>query len=67
MRGSSKLSDERFEIQTSNGFREEKLMFRLNSGNFGISYPDGFYFNLNSSLESALKIIQNDIDIAYEL
>ena len=28
-------------------------MRRLNSGNFGIFYPDGFYSNLNSSLQSA--------------
>ena len=42
-------------------------IYRLNSGNFGIFYPDGFYLNLNSSLESALKIIKNDTDIAYEL
>ena len=43
------------------------VMFRLNSGNFGIFNPDGFYLNLDSSLESALKIIKNDTDIAYEL
>ena len=42
-------------------------MIRLNSGNFGIFYPDGFYLNLKSSLESALKIIKNDTDITYEL
>jgi len=43
------------------------IISRLNSGNFGIFYPDGFYLNLKSSLESALKIIKNDTDITYEL
>jgi len=40
---------------------------RLNSGNFGILYPDEFYFNLNSEVKSVLKIIKNDTDIADEL
>ena len=56
-----------FIIILSTRWPELVLMVRLNSGNFGIFYPDGFYLNLNSSLESALKIIKNDIDIAYEL
>jgi len=54
-------------LKVSAKIMSESNMSRLNSGNFGIFYPDGFYLNLNSSLESALKIIQNDIDIAYEL
>ena len=43
------------------------VMARSNSGNFGIFYSDRFYLNLISSLESALKILKNDTDIAYEL
>lgn len=42
-------------------------MFRLNSGNFWIVYPDEFYFNLNIKVKSVLKIIENDTDIVYEL
>ena len=30
-------------------------------------YPDGFYSDLNSWEKTALKIIQNDTDIAYDL
>ena len=48
-------------------FAESYSIVRLNSGNFRIFNPDGFYLNLNDSLELALKIIKNDIDIAYEL
>ena len=40
---------------------------RLNSANFGIFDPDEFNSNLNSWVKSALKIIQNDTEIAYEL
>ena len=40
---------------------------RLNSGNFEIFSPDGFYSNLNSWVNLALKVIKNDTDIAYEI
>ena len=41
-------------------------MNRLNSGIFGIFYPDQFYSNVDGRVKSALKIIQNVTDIAYE-
>ena len=40
---------------------------RLNFVNFGILFPDQFNPNFYSWVKSALKIIQNDTDIVYEL
>ena len=36
-------------------------------GILGIFDPDEFYWNLHSWVKSALKIIKNDTEIAYEL
>ena len=46
-----------------------KLHFKVESQEIllKISYQNEFHSNLNSSVKSALKIIQNDTDIAYEL
>ena len=42
-------------------------MTRLNSGDFEIFKPSEFYSILSSWDQSALKIIENDTTIAYEL
>ena len=42
-------------------------MFSLNSRNFRIFHQEKFYWNFKIWIKSALKIIQNDIDIAYEV
>ena len=48
-------------------FNDFFYISRLNSRNFGIFEPDEFYLNLHSWVKSALKIIKNDTEIAYEL
>ena len=39
-------------------------MDRMNSGNFGIFYPNEFFSNLNKRIKSALEIIKNNSDIS---
>ena len=39
---------------------------RLNSVNFEIFYPDEFYSNPDNLVKPALKIIENDTDMAYD-
>ena len=39
----------------------------FDAGNLEIFYPDEFYSNLIGWEKTALKIILNDTDIAYEL
>ena len=52
-------------------FKNSKLLIstiiRLNSMNFEIFYPDEIYSDLSKWIKSALKIIENDINIDYEL
>ena len=40
-------------------------MSRLDSGNFGIFKPDTFHLNIDNWVKWALKISQNDTDMAY--